>query len=464
MEAKIGLEIHGYLQTKEKLFCRCKVARHTAKQQIKPNTLICPICTGQPGSKPMLPNAEAIKKIIQIGLMLNCKINTQPKTLVWNRKHYNWPDLPKGYQNTISGAYSVPVAQKGNFEMIGITECHLEEDPASWNPETGCIDYNRSGLQLVEIVTEPHFKNAEQVELWLKKILLTLSYIKAVDKNAGIKADVNISTKKTKFKERVELKNLSSIQSIKKAINFEIKRQETEKVIRETRRWDEKKGKTISMRKKETQEDYRFIPDPDLPIIKLTIKETTEIKNKLPETPQEKLNKLIKEHKINKNQAEILYKNLELVEFFEKIIKKINPKFALPWVTIELLRVLNYNKKTLDEPEVEIKPEHFSELIKAVQEEKLTELKAKRILNDFIPKSFSISGKLKSQAKITNKEKLEKIIQKVLKKNKKAVKDYKQGEKSALNFLIGEVMKLSDRRADYKTAREILEKLLKFES
>jgi aspartyl-tRNA(Asn)/glutamyl-tRNA(Gln) amidotransferase subunit B len=454
---KIGLEIHGYLQTKEKLFCRCKAVRHAIKQKIKPNTFICPICTGQPGSKPMLPNSEAIKKIIQIALMLNCKINIFPKKqLVWNRKHYDWPDLPKGYQDTISGAYSVPIAEKGKFESIRIRETHLEEDPASWNPETGCIDYNRSGLPLVEIVTEPDFKSAEEVELWLKKLLLTLSYIKAVDKNAGIKADVNIST----GGERVEIKNLSSIQSIKNAISYEIERQVKEKAKRETRTWNQQKGKTILMRTKETQEDYRFIPDPDLPIIKLAEKEVSEIKKHLPESPQQKLNKLIKKHKIEEKQAEILYKNLELVEFFEKVAEKIEPKFALPWVTIELLRVLNYNKKTLDDSDINIQPKHFTELLQAVKSGKITELKAKKILNDFVPKSFSIKSKLKKERKITDKNEIEKIVGKVLKKNKKAVQDYKAGEKSAFNFLMGQVMKASDRKADFKLAREILEKKL----
>ncbi len=465
INAKIGLEIHGYLQTKEKLFCRCKASRHLAKQQIKPNTFICPICTGQPGAKPMLPNEEAIKKIIQIALMLNCEVNIYRKIgkkiygiLTWNRKHYDWPDLPKGYQDTISGAYSVPVAEKGKFENIRIRECHLEEDPASWNPKTGYIDYNRSGLPLVEIVTEPDFSNAEEVELWLKKLLLTLSYIKAVDKNAGIKADVNVSVSGG---ERVEIKNLSSIQSIKQAIIYEIERQKKEKVKRETRRWDEKKGKTIVMRTKETQEDYRFIPDPDLPIIKLSEKEVKEIKSRLPETPQEKLDKLIKKHKLRKQEAEILYKNLELVELFEEVAKKIPPSFALPWVTTELLRVLNYNKKTLDDPKVDIKPQHFSELLKAVRQGKITELKAKQLLNQFVPKSFSIKELVKKEAKITNKKEIEKIVKKVLEKNKKAVQDYKAGEKKAFNFLIGEIMKISDKRADYQIVREILEKKLK---
>ena len=166
---KIGLEIHGYINTKEKLFCKCK-CEHGMKF-FKPNTNICPVCTGQPGSKPMLPNSSAIEKAIQIALILNCKINEK---LVWQRKHYSWPDLPKGYQNTISGPYATPIGISGNFEKIGITECHLEEDPAAWNPETGEIDYNRSGSPLIEIVTEPEFKSEEEVIEWLKQLIATL--------------------------------------------------------------------------------------------------------------------------------------------------------------------------------------------------------------------------------------------------------------------------------------------------
>ena len=467
-EAKIGLEIHGYLQTKEKLFCRCKAVRHTTKQNIKPNTFVCPICTGQAGSKPMLPNEQAIRKIIEIALMLNCKINTINKgkiskktegCLAWNRKHYNWPDLPKGYQDTISGAYSVPVAEQGVFEKIKIRDIHLEEDPAQWNPETGCIDYNRSGLPLIEIVTEPDFENTEQVTDWLNELILTLSYIKAVDKNAGIKADVNISVKKTNFKERVEIKNLSSIENIKRAISAEIARQQIEQVKMETRRYDENKNKTILMRTKEQAEDYRFIPDPDLPIIKLQEKEVKSIKASLPETPKEKLEKLIKKHKLDKKQAEILHRNFELVEFFEKISSKLPAEFVLPWVTIELLRVLNYNKKTLEE--VNIQPEHFIQLLEAVKKKEMTELKAKQILNKFAPSSFAITSEMKKDAKIIDKAELEKIIEKVLNKNKQAVSDYKQGEKSAFNFLMGEIMKASNKRADFSITREILEEKLK---
>jgi len=452
-DIKIGLEIHSYLITEEKLFCNCKAIRHSAKEGIKPNSFICPICCGMPGSKPMLPNKEAIKKAIQIALMLNCKI--QDQKIIWQRKHYDWPDLPKGYQITQSGSYSIPLAENGEFENIRIRELHLEEDPAAWNPETGNIDYNRSGLALVEIVTEPDFSSSEQVVLWLKNFLLTLSYIKAIDKNAGIKADVNISMNGG---ERVEIKNISSIENIKKAIEYEIIRQKKEKVIRETRRFDEITGKTISMRTKEQAEDYRFIPDPDLPIIKISKEEVENIKKTLPETPKEKLNKLIQKYKIDKKNSEILTKNLEIVEFFEKVIEEVDGKFALPWITIELLRILNYNKKTLDE--VNINPKHFIELLQLVKNKEITELKAKQILNEFIPNSYSVKSKLNKFQKINNEE-LEEICREVIKENKKAVDDYKSGEEKALSFLIGKVMEKSQRRADFKLTKLILEKLIR---
>lgn len=450
---KIGLEIHGYLQTKEKLFCRCKAERHTKKENIN----ICPVCTGQPGCKPMLPNEEAIKKIIQIALMLNCSINTieKNKKIIWQRKHYDWPDLPKGYQDTCSGAYSVPLGETGKFENIGIREVHLEEDPAAWNPETGCIDYNRSGLPLVEIVTEPDFKSEIEAENWLNTLILTLSYINAIDKNAGLKADVNVST----GGERVEIKNLTSIDSIKKAVLYEIERQSKENVSRETRRFDEKTGKTVLMRTKEQAEDYRFIPDPDLPVVKISENEVLKIKSKLPETPMEKLDKLVKKFALDKKEAGILTKNLELVEFYEKVCEKINPRFALPWVTIELLRVLNWNKKTLNE--VEINPEHFIELLEQVQKGNITELKAKQILNDFLPKSFSVKSKLKEFETISDTKEIEKICEQVIKNNPRAVQDYKEGQKEAFNYLVGEVMKASKRKADFKTAKMMLEKKLK---
>ncbi|MFZ5955228.1 MAG: Asp-tRNA(Asn)/Glu-tRNA(Gln) amidotransferase subunit GatB [Nanoarchaeota archaeon] len=450
---KIGLEIHGYLNTKEKLFCKCK---NNSEMNIKPNLNVCPICTGQPGSKPMLPNKEAMKKLILISLALNCKINTR---LVWQRKHYSWPDLPKGFQNTISGAYSIPCAEKGKFKEIKITETHLEEDPARWNPLTGGIDYNRSGLPLIEIVTEPDFHSADQVSAWLKNLIHALSYMKAIKKGAGIKVDVNVST----YGERVEIKNLNSIENIKNAIEYEIQRQIENhenglEQDRETLTYDENKGKTIKMRDKEQAQDYRFIPEPDLPRINLEEKEIKEIGKNLPEMPEEKLTKLLNKYKIDKYNADVLTKNLELVDFFEALEKLVDAKKYISWITVELLRILNYNKKTLEDSDIDIKPEHLAELIQAIDAGNLTELKAKQIMNEFIPKSFSIKEK-KDISKISSVE-IEKICREVINKNQRAVEDFKFGKQESLNFLVGQVMNLSNRRADFKTAKNYLEKIL----
>ncbi len=446
---KIGLEIHGYLNTNEKLFCRCK-AEHGMKFA-KPNTNICPICTGQPGAKPLLTNSSAVERAVQISLILGCKINEK---LVWQRKHYDWPDMPKGFQSTISGTYAIPTGFKGKFMGIKIREAHLEEDPASWNPETGEVDYNRSGSPLVEIVTEPDFKDSEKVVEWLKQLIITLDYVKAIDKNSGIKVDVNVST----TGERVEIKNLNSLSNIKSAIEYEIQRQKKEKQkTRETRTFDESKGITIKMREKEQTEDYRFISEPDLPIIKLEKNRIDRIKKNLPETPHEKLQKLIKKHKIEKKYAKVLTQKLEIVEFFEKVTESVKPSLAIHWVAGELLRVLNYAKKELEE--VDIKPEHFIELLDLIENNVITALKAKEILNQFVPKSFPPKERIKEHSKISSNE-IENIVSKVLKENQKAVSDFKEGRGEALNFLLGQVMKLSKKRADSAVAMGILKKRL----
>ena len=252
VQCKIGLEVHGYLnvQNREKLFCRCAIAH-----EAEPNTHICPVCTAQPGCKPMTANAEAVEKILAIALMLDCTVN---KKLLFQRKHYSWPDLPSGYQRTMSGSYATPVGEHGKFLDIGITEVHLEEDPARWDPETGCVDYNRSGFPLVEIVTDPEFTNPEQVRDWLKALVKTLAYIKAIDADAGIKADVNISIG-PKF-ERVEVKNVNSFSSIVAAIQYEFKRQGEEvaagkPIPMQTRAWSDATGENEVMRSKKQKKN-----------------------------------------------------------------------------------------------------------------------------------------------------------------------------------------------------------------
>ena len=448
-EGMIGLEIHVYLVTREKLFCRCISSR---EKGLKANVNICPICTGQPGAKPMLPNKTAVEKAVQIGIMLGCKINEK---LAWQRKHYDWPDLPKGFQNTLSGKWASPVGVNGKFFGIGVTEMHLEEDPAAWEPDTGAIDYNRSGLPLVEIVTEPDFSTAEEVTDWLKKLLHHLSYLKAADTNAGIKVDVNVSIPdKT---ERVEIKNISSLESIREAIAYELDRQAKEgNKKRETRRWDDMKGKTVKMRDKESGEDYRFIADPDLKWIVIDRKFVEEMKGKIPQTPEEKLEKLIKKYKLDEYNAEILARNIDIVGFYEKVVEKVDAKFALSWVTVELLRLLNTHQTALDK--VDINVEHFIALLRLVKEGKITELQGKQILKQFCPKSFMPSG---LAGKITDVKELEKVAKDAIAKNAKAVADYKNGEQKAFDFLMGEIMRATEKRADYKIARDVLGRLVK---
>ncbi len=450
IKGKIGLEIHAYIVSREKLFCDCKASR---EKGLRENTLICPICTGMPGAKPMLPNKTAVEKGVQIGLMLGCKIN---KKMVWQRKHYDWPDNPKGFQSTISGKYAIPVGEKGKFQGIGIWEMHLEEDPASWNPETGEVDYNRSGLPLVEIVTAPDFSSSEEVMSWLGKLIHGLSYLKAIDSNAGIKVDTNVSIKGT---ERCEIKNISSIEDVGRAIEYELQRQAKEgNAKKETRRFDSNKGKTEVMRSKESGEDYRFISDPDLQDIVIDDSIVEALKEKMPEAPEEKLKKLIKKYKIGKADAEILAKNIDIAEFYEKVAEKIDAEYALPWVTGNLFRLLNDNKTKLDK--CEIKVEDFVSLLNLIKSGKMTVLQGKDILKKFYPKSFDPERGLVG-GKISDKNELKKFAEKVISENKKSVEDYKNGDKNALNFLLGAIMKATEKRADFVIARKVLEEILK---
>jgi len=395
----------------------------------------------------------AIKQVIKIGLILGCKISEK---IVFQRKHYSWPDLPKGFQSTISGAHSTPNATGGKFDGIRINECHLEEDPAQWNPATGEIDYNRSGAPLVEIVTEPDFKSAEEVVSWLSNLVATLSYVKTIDKNSGIKADVNVSIDGGK---RIEIKNINSLRKIKEAIESEVSRQEKDlPKIEETRMYDEEKKTTILMRTKDSALDYRFISEPDLSLIEISKETIAKIKNSIPELPLGKLKRLVKEHKIKEEYARILTKNVFLVELFENLLGKVKTELLLPWITTELLGVANYNKIAFDE--MEINSEHFLELLKAVENGKINELKAKEILRNWKDASTSPKGEIEEGKKISDDE-IESLVREAIDENAKAVDDYKAGEKSSLNFLMGAVMKKSNKRADSKKVKEVLEKVLK---
>jgi len=457
-QLKCGLEIHGYInvENKTKLFCNCAI-----EEDAKPNTNICPICTAMPGSKPMLPNKQAVDKIIAIALMLGCKLN---KRLLFQRKHYSWPDLPAGYQKTISGSYSFPVGVNGKFLGIGISDVHLEEDPAKWDPITGNVDFNRSGFPLVEIVTEPDFKSTGQLREWLKALLTTLNYIKAIDKNSGVKADTNVSIG-PKFS-RVEVKNVNSFSNIVKAAEYEVLRQEQEikegkEIKQQTRAFDEKHNKTVFMRSKEQAADYMFIPEPDLPVIKIDDNYIEKIRKTLPESPDKKIERLAKQYKIKKEDAFVICSDIMLSELFEKTARKINPLLAARWLRFELLRVLNYNKKELSETGINEK--HMISLLTLIEENKITETTAQKILEKLAEKLFDVNSYVKEHnlKVISGVEELEKLCRDVIKKNNKVVSDYKKGRKQALNFLVGQIMKATKGKASPKHVNEIIKKLIK---
>ena len=453
VEAKIGLEIHGYLKmsdSKKKLFCNCAI-----NQDASPNQNTCPICTGQPGNKPMLPNPEAVKKVIAACLMMGCKVNYD---LLFQRKHYDWPDLPNGYQKTMSGAYGAPVGVNGSFLGIGIEEAHLEEDPARWDPITGKVDYNRSGFPLIEIVTKPDFKSADEVRDWVRKLLRTLGYIDAIDPNSGIKCDVNVSIAPSYV--RTEVKNVNSIKAIEKSIQFEIKRQQSEEQEgMQTRAWDDSTGTTKFMRKKETIQQYMFIPEPDLPVVQVDEKYIATIHAALPEKPEEKIKKF-KEMGVGDVDAQILATEIDLAELFEKVAKEIDPLLAAKWLRSELLRVLNYNEKTFKEVEADEK--HIIDLLRLVQDKKVTDPVAKKLLEKLIESPFDIMEHVKSEGleAVSDTGELEKFCKEAIEENPNAVQDYKSGEENALNFIVGQVMRKSRGKASPQIVKELVKKLI----
>jgi aspartyl-tRNA(Asn)/glutamyl-tRNA(Gln) amidotransferase subunit B len=451
MKFKIGLEIHVYIniENRQKLFCTCAV-----DIDAEPNTTICPICTAQPGAKPMLPNSDAVNKVIKTALMLGCKVN---KELIWQRKHYDWPDLPKGYQNTMSGSYAVPVGVGGSFLGVGITECHLEEDPARWDPESGCVDYNRSGYPLIEIVTEPDFVSVSQVKDWLRSLMTTLGYVDAVTREMGVKCDVNVSIG-PEFR-RVEVKNVNSFSSIIHAIEHEIVRQGEEGVKeQQTRQWNEEAGVTKFMRSKEHALDYMFIPDPDLPVVVINSEMLSKIKMELPEKPEDKLKKLLKAG-VEKTTAGVISTDLPLSELFERLSEKVKASVVGNWIRKELLRLMN--ERDVGFLELGLVEKNVLELLQLLECGKITEQVGREILRKMVSKPFSPVEYVKNEklGVIVGVGELETLCKEVVKKNPGPVEDYRNGKEEALNFLVGQVMRASKGKAKPQELKEIFRKL-----
>ncbi len=418
----IGLEIHVELKTKSKMFCQCS-ADYFGKE---PNTNTCPVCLGLPGALPV-PNEKAIEWCIKIGKALNCTINTVTK---FDRKHYAYPDLPKGYQIS---QYDVPVAVKGHLGKFGITRVHQEEDTGKLNhhgAET-LVDFNRSGVPLVEIVTEPDFTSAEDVKSFLEELHSIIRYLDVSDadmEKGSMRMEPNISLRVVGAKDlpnyKVEVKNINSFNFVKRAVEYEIKRQtelleKGETPAQETRGFDEKTMKTVSQRSKEEAHDYRYFPEPDIPPLEFEQKFIDAIE--LPELPQQKIARYVKVMKIKESDAVILVGDKKTAEFFEKVI-------AASDVEAQKIANLITNKKLSVNLEV----------------------------NEFIQKAKELL-----QPKQTNQGDLETAVQNVLSSNADAVANYKAGKESVVMFLVGQVMREMKGQADATIVKEALLKAIK---
>ena len=440
---KIGFEIHVQLKTESKLFCNCP----TNYWEAEPNENICPVCTGLPGAKPNPVNREAIKKALLVALALGMDVEDR---VVFLRKHYFYPDLPSGYQRT-----STPLGRNGRLGNVRIRELHVEEDPGRYELREGLVDFNRSGVPLIEIVTEPDMKSIEEAEEFLKNLHLLLTYLDVIlNPSIVFRVDANISLEGG---ERVEVKNINSIEGVRKALKYEILRQrrllETgKKVERETRHWDEARGVTISLRVKETEEDYRYMPDPDIPPVLLSKELVEEVKRALPELPWERERRFVEEYGIDPSDAHTLVLDKELGEFFEELSGKVDPRFAAVFLADRLRGELNYRGLTFRD--VLHLREPLERVAVAWYSGEITKNAAVELMRGVLDRTVvDVNAEIEKKKVVTD---VEEVVEEVVRELASAVEDYRSGKREALNRLIGEVMKRTGGRADPKKVREII--------
>jgi len=457
---KIGLEIHVPLKTGKKLFCDCPTSYHDSDE---PNSLVCEVCIAMPGIKPRPTNARALEAVITIAHLLNCKV--PDKKIFMKRKHYNYPDLPKGYQIT-----SEPIGAEGLFKFedksfgdIGIWEVHLEEDPGQYNLSKGVVDYNRSGVPLIEIVTAPDILSAEQARSFMKELVRMLEYSDLMLGGDGIvRADVNVSINGGN---RCEVKNVNSIRSIHRAIEHEIVRQEAlvskgHKIEQETRGWDDEKEETYLMRKKESAEDYRYVPDPDLPPFHIDKTLDSRLKTEKPETPQEMRARFKEKYKVSEKYAKVLTNNKSVALFYEQAAAKTDPQLAATWVSEGVLAQLNYRTASLADTKLTVK--NFLELLDLLKSKTITDIVAKKLLERIIDSGESPKAVVAKEGLgiVKDEGALEKAVKEAIAENPGPVADYKSGKKEAMNFLMGQVMKKMKGRADAKSISALIAKEL----
>ncbi len=497
----IGMEIHVELSTKSKMFCEC--VNGMGMEKIA-NKNICPVCTGQPGSLPV-PNQKAIEFVIKAGLALNCQIAQKSK---FDRKNYFYPDLPKGYQIS---QYDQPLCQNGFLEIeikdkqgkiktkkINITRIHLEEDTGKLlhlkGTDETLVDFNRAGVPLMELVTEPCINSAQEAKIFCEQLRLLFRYLKIspADMEKGqMRCEANISLylegQDPLSGTKVELKNLNSFKAVERGIAYEIKRQSEllekgEQIIQETRGWDESKGATFSQRFKEESHDYRYFPDPDLLPLRFSSQYIKNIAQGIPELPLEKAHRFVNQMGLLLENAQILVRAEELADYFENVSselqnwmkesghnfdendqKKLN-RLAANYIITELQKHLFEKGKNIEE--LAVTAENFAELIKIVYEGKINSSAAQKVLEEMIKTGKDpshIIDELKLSQSSDPKE-LKMIIKEVIAENPKPVEDFKKGKENALKFLIGQVMRKTKGAANPKITEKILKEELQQKS
>ena len=471
-ETVIGLEVHVELATKTKIFCSCSTEFGGA-----PNTHTCPVCTGMPGSLPVL-NKQVVEYALAVGLATNCGINQYCK---FDRKNYFYPDNPQNYQ--ISQLY-LPICHDGWVEIdtsagkkkVGIHEIHMEEDAGKlihdeWE-DCSLVDYNRSGVPLIEIVSEPDMRSADEVIAYLEKLRLIIQYLGASDcklQEGSMRADVNLSVREVgapEFGTRTEMKNLNSFKAIARAIEGERKRQielieEGKKVIQETRRWDDNKESSHAMRSKEDAQDYRYFPDPDLTPVVISDEWLEEIRKRQPELRTEKLERYQREYQLPEYDAGILTSSKHMADLFEQTVSLCQkPKEVSNWLMVETMRLLKEEEK--DPEDITFSPENLAKLIKLVDTNIINRTVAKTVFeevfkNDTDPELYVEENGLKV---VNDEGALRRTIEEIVAANPQSVEDYHNGKEKAMGFLVGQTMRAMKGKADPAMVNQIVKEIL----
>ena len=471
-ETVIGLEVHVELATKTKIFCGCSTAFGGA-----PNSHTCPVCTGMPGSLPVL-NKQVVEYAMAVGLATNCAITQYCK---FDRKNYFYPDNPQNYQ--ISQLY-LPICRNGGVEIetaagkktIGIHEIHMEEDAGKlvhdeWE-DVSIVDYNRSGVPLIEIVSEPDMRSAEEVIAYLEKLRLIIQYLGASDcklNEGSMRADVNLSVREAgaaEFGTRTEMKNLNSFKAIARAIEGERARQielieERKKVIQETRRWDDNKESSHAMRSKEDAQDYRYFPEPDLVPVVISDEWIERVKARQPEMRDEKLIRYQDEFGLPKYDAEILTGDKSFADLFEAAAAICGkPKKVSNWIMTETIRLLKENE--MDPDQIRFSPEHLAKLVDLADAGSVTNTVAKEVFEKVFKEDIDPEAYVKEKGLLTVNDEgaLRETVAKVVAENPQSVEDYHNGKEKAIGFLVGQTMKAMKGKANPALVNQILKELL----